>query len=999
MLMVRKIVLSIFAVLAAASMVVAQNRQVSGTVKDSAGQAVVGAAVVVEGSNVGTTTDVNGAFRIDAASNATLIVSFIGYESKTVAVGNRTSIEVVLADDSQSIDEVVVTGYGVQRKVSFTGAASVMGEDLIDSRTDANFVKALEGSVAGVQMNNSSSVPGAWGEIFVRGQGSLSSGSAPLYVVDGMPVNSDAEGMQTNLAFDPMAAINPADIESVTVLKDAAATSIYGARAANGVIIVTTKKGKEGRVNINVDIKQGVTSMANHNMNYANAEQTMKLFTYGDIVAGYLDGSDFDAAYAENSAYWGWDGVSSYDWMDAVTRSGYYQDYNVSIQGKTGNTGYFASAGYLDSKGIVINSDMTRFTGRLNLDSKFKIVTVGVNSSYSYAIQNGFSLSQGGSMSSPITGASTLMSPFDPFYMEDGSHNPTAYNPLSVWDKELGDISRVWHQTININPYVQVDFGYGIYGKSTLGVNIADQREYQYWGAVYNPQGADYNGLGMLDNINNTVITWNNVLGWNYTFGEKHDLGLMLGQEMQKKTYRDTYVEGMDFPFATRGMRDLSTVGSWGDSAYTEKEATLASYFIDAHYTFNDRVYISGSFRRDGSSVFGSNKRWGNFWSAGAKYRFSEDLFADSEVFTNAAIRASYGTVGNQDIGWYSARGFYQSGYNYAGTPGMTPTSFTNADLTWETSKKLDIGVDFSLLDRVHFTLDYYNDLTDNALFSVPLSLTTGLSSTMRNIGAIRNSGWELSVNANIFNRSDFVWNAYANFSWNKNEVVRLNGEPIEGTYYIIEEGRPYNQFKMKEWAGVNSETGEPLWYKNETGDETTSDYNEAAKRYVGAAEAKMVGGFGTSLNWKGLDFNVAFTFRTGGKVYDYGAAFTGFGMTNYVPHEDVATDSWTPENKDAKFPEYIYGDPYNATGDSSRFLYNGDFLKISNISLGYTLPQKWTRKFAVEKLRIYVSADNLYTFRAKDFYGYTSETFSDGVISWQYPATKTLTGGVQITF
>ena len=997
--MVRKIVLSIFAVLAVAAVAIAQNRQVSGTVKDSAGQPVVGAAVVVEGSNVGATTNVNGEFSIEAGSNATLIVSFIGYESQTVAVGGRTSIAIVLKDDTQSIDEVVVTGYGVQRKVSFTGAASVIGEELIDTRTDANFVKSLEGSIAGVQMNNSSSVPGAWGEIFVRGQGSLSSGSAPLYVVDGMPVNSDAEGMESNLTFDPMSAINPADIESVTVLKDAAATSIYGARAANGVIIVTTKKGKEGRVNINVDIKQGVTSMANHNMNYANAAETMKLFTYGDIAAGYLDGSDFDAAYAENTDYWGWDGKSSYDWMDAVTRNGYYQDYNVSIQGKTGNTGYFASAGYLDSEGIVMNSDMTRFTGRLNLDTKFKIVTVGVNSSYSYAIQNGFSLSQGGSMSSPLTGASTLMTPFDPFYMEDGSHNPTPYNPLSVWDKEVGDISRRWHQTININPYVQLDFGHGIYAKSTLGINLSDQREYQYWGAIYNPQGAEYNGLGMQDNINNTVITWNNVVGWNYSFGEKHDVSLMVGQEMQHKTYRDTYVEGMDFPFSSIGMRDLSTVGSWGDSSYYESEAKLASYFLDAHYTFNDRVYLSGSYRRDGSSVFGSNKRWGNFWSVGAKYRFSEDLFADSEVFTNAAIRASYGTVGNQDIGWYAARGFYVAGYNYAGTPGMSPTSVSNPDLTWEISKKLDVGVDFSLVDRVHFTLDYYNELTDNALFSVPVSQTTGLSSTMQNIGAIRNSGWELSVNANIFSRRDFTWNAYANFSWNKNEVVRLNGEPIEGDYYIIEEGYPYNQYKMKEWAGVDSETGMPLWYLNETGDETTSNYNAAAKRYLGSAEPKMVGGFGTSLNWKGLDFNLSLTFRTGGKVYDRGAKFTGFGMVNYIPHKDVANDSWTPENKDAKFPEYIYGDPYKTNGNSSRFLYDSNYLKISNISLGYTLPQKWTRKFAVEKLRIYVSADNLYTVRAKNFYGYTPETLSSGDIAWQYPATKTFTGGLQITF
>lgn len=377
-----------------------------------------------------------------------------------------------------------------------------------------------------------------------------------------------------------------------------------------------------------------------------------------------------------------------------------------------------------------------------------------------------------------------------------------------------------------------------------------------------------------------------------------------------------------------------------------------------------------------------------------------EDFMKDNSVINNLTLRASYGTVGNQDIDWYAARGFYSAGYNYDQTPGMTPTSIANPDLTWEVSKKFDIGFDLSLMHRLHFTFDYYNAETSDALFQVPLSMTTGLSEIYQNIGSIRNRGIEFSVNASLMQRKDFSWNLFANLTWNKNEVVKLStDDPLESTYQIIEEGRPYTQFYMKEYAGVDRETGKPLWYLNETGDETTSDYNAASKRYVGDADPKVLGGFGTSLTWKDLDFNVNFNYRLGGKVFNYAAQYTGFGMVYRTPLEDVALNSWTPENPDAKYPQYIYNDPNNASQRSSRFLYSGNFLRISNITLGYTLPQKWTSKALIQKFRAYISVDNLYTFTASDFVGYNPETSADGIIAWQYPATCTFIGGIQLTF
>ena len=914
----------------------------------------------------------------------------------------KSNVNVVLKSDAEVLDEVVVTGYGVQRKASFTGAASIVGEEAIAKKNDANFVKVLEGSVPGVQMNNSTSMPGVWGSVYIRGRASLNSGTQPLYVIDGMPVNSDTDAISTsdNNMVDPMSSINPADIESITVLKDAAATAIYGSRAANGVIVVTTKKGSEGKFNLNLDIKQGFVSMGNNNMDFANAEESMKLFTDG--LTAY-QGGDWQENYnylADN--YFGWDRKTSTDWMDAITRKGYYQDYNLSAQGRNGNTGYYVSLGYLNTDGLIIGSDMKRFSGRMNLDSKFKWATIGVNTSYSYSTQNGFSLSTGGSMSSPLTAAISSQTPMDPVYDSEGNYNNiNMYNPVALMDEDTGELNENKMQTINLNPYLQVDFGLGIYAKTTLGVNLTDLRQYQYWSALYNPQAMDYNGLGQQYNSRNTVITWNNVVGWNHKFADKHDVSVMLGQEMQKKSYFYEYYAKSDFPFADSGMRDLTTAGTEQGSEYYKKEARLASYFMDAHYSYADKYYLSGSYRRDGSSVFGSDTRWGNFWSVGGKWRISgEDFLNGNNVITNATLRASYGTVGNQDIDWYAARGFYGAGYNYNQTPGMIPVSISNQELTWEVSKKFDIGFDLSLWHRLHFTFDFYNEITSDALFQVPLSMTTGMTETYKNIGKIRNHGIEFSVNANILQTKDWTWSAYANLTWNENEVVKLStDEPIEYTFQIIEEGRPYTQFKMKEYAGVDRETGKPLWYLNETGNETTSDYNAAAKRYVGDADPNVLGGFGTNLRWKDIDFGLSFNYRLGGKVYNSGAAFTGFGMAFRTPLEDVALNSWTEENKDAKYPQYIYKDPYNATSTSSRFLYSGDYLRISNLTLGYTLPKKWTTKILIQRLRAYISVDNLYTFTASDFVGYNPETSANGVIAWQYPATRTFIGGIQLTF
>jgi len=805
-----------------------------------------------------------------------------------------------------------------------------------------------------------------------------------------------------NNFFDPMSAYNPNDIESVTVLKDAAATAIYGSRAANGVIVITTKKGAEGKFNLTLDIKQGLTHMANNNMKYANAKQTMDLFAHG--YAAYA-GADYDAAYAFlKDEYFGWDGESSYDWMDAVTRTGYYQDYNLSFAGTSGNTHYYASLGYIDTEGIVIGSDNKRYSGRVNLDTKYKWFSAGLNASYSYSVNNSFSQATSGSMSSATVGAVSSMTPFDPFYVDgpDGKeYNPIDYNPLALHDSKVGDLSQVTNQTLNANPWIRIDLIHGIWFKSNFGVNIMDQRQYDYWSAITNPQGMDYNGLGQQYNSRNSTLTWTNTVGWDYTFDKVHNVNLLLGQEMQRYEYWAEYYSGYDFTFPGDGMRDLSTAGAWNDSEYQKSQSRLASYFLNANYNYANKYYASFSFRRDGSSVFGSGNRWGNFWSVGAKWRLSEENFLkENTIITNADIRASYGTVGNQSLpSLNAARGYYLAGYNYSSRPGIVPANFSNPDLSWETSRKFDVGIDLSIVNRAHLTFDFYNEDTSDAIYSVPLSYTTGLSSYYKNIGKIRNTGIELGVNGTVFNNRDVNVNAFVNLTWNKNKVIKLADGSVMSSFQIIEEGRPYRQFYMKEYAGVDRETGKPLYYLNETGNETTDNYLEAAKRYVGTADPKVYGAFGVNATAYGFDLSLQFNYRIGGKVYDYGAPFTGWGMSFMTPLETVALNSWTPENPDAKYPQYIYGDPNYATQNSTRFLMSADYLRLSNITLGYTFPAKWTKKALIQKLRLYTTFDNVHTWTKDEFIGYNPDTYASGVIAWQYPAVFTFTGGVQITF
>ncbi len=414
------------------SIAMAQVSKVTGVViSEEDNLPIVGASVLIKGTNTGTVTDIDGKFTLGniPANAKKVIISFIGMQSRELDI--KPELNVILKSDTEVLDEVVVTGYGVTKKSTFTGAANVAGSTTLESRTDANFMKALEGSMPGVQMNNSTSMPGAQANVYIRGESSVNSGTQPLYIIDGMPMNSDtdAETASYNRAFNPLANINTADIESVTVLKDANATAIYGSRAANGVIVITTKKGQEGAMHIDLDIKQGFTNIAPNNFSFCNAQQTADLFARG-LVNSDPEKYTYESAMAKIKSDYNWDGTQNYDWLDAITRTGYYQDYNISFSGGNGKTRYYASLGYLNQEGVAINSDMKRYSARLNLETSYKWFNFGFNTSFALADMDAFSQSTGGSYSNPFVSATLKATPLDPFYNEDGSYNTSiSYNP------------------------------------------------------------------------------------------------------------------------------------------------------------------------------------------------------------------------------------------------------------------------------------------------------------------------------------------------------------------------------------------------------------------------------------------------------------------------------------------------------------------------------------------------------------------------------------------
>ena len=1065
--MVRKIVLSLIAVFVFLAYATAQNRQISGTVSDANGHPVAGATVIVDGTSLGTTTNTAGEYTLSAPVNGTLVVTFVGFEPQQLPIAGKTRINVTMKEDAQAIDDVIVVAFGTAKKEAFTGSAAVIKSDEIAKVQTSNVATALVGRVAGVQTSSTSGDLGKTPSIRVRGFGSINAGKEPLWIVDGMPYEGDLNNLNTN------------DIESMTVLKDAASNALYGARGANGVIMVTTKKAKSGDAVVTIDAKWGVNSKALEEYDVITSPAQYYETHFKALYGYYAQTNPAAKAYAlassgltsngtgglgynvytvpEGQALIGTNGklnpnatlgrkiiyngqeywLTPDDWIDEAYQSAFRQEYNVNISGATERSSFYASLGYLDNTGIIKSSALERYTARLKADYQAKKwLKVGGNMSYAhFSNSNGNSNEGSDSSTANIFAFSAQMPPIYPVYIRDGSGrimvDDNGYQMYDYGAKGNAGLTRPLLpganglQTSWLNKkkaegnafsgsgFVDISLYKGLKLTVNGSTNI-DETRTTYLNNQYYGQFAEAGGTISKYHTRDIAYNLQQILNYNETFG-KHNVGLMVGHEYYQKKYY--YLSGTKSKLFSYDNEELggAVVDGAGAHSYID-DYNSEGYFMRAQYDYAGRYFVSGSYRRDASSRFHPDHRWGNFWSVGAAWLLNQENWFDAPWVNMLKLKASYGSQGNDNIGNY----LYTDTYSIENNNGEIAVLFGqkgNPNITWETNTNLNIGTEFGFWNnRLSGSVDFFNRKTSDMLFAFSVPSSLGYSSYYANVGDMVNRGVEVELNADLIRTKNVLWSFNLNLTHVKNEVTYLAPEHksttvegykgyIDGSYFVGE-GLPLYTYYLRSYAGVDPETGASLWYKDVKGDDgkitrtKTSDYTSATRYLHDSAIPSVYGGFSTSVSAYGVDFSISFNYQIGGKVYDSGyASFMSspYGTTvgtNY--HKDILK-AWTPENKGSDIPRLQYGDQYT-TSVSDRFLTDASYLNISNINVGYTLPSKITQKFGVQKLRVYLACDNVVYWSKRQGldprYSFTGATnFSN------YSPIRTISGGVTVQF
>ncbi|MEG1762559.1 MAG: SusC/RagA family TonB-linked outer membrane protein, partial [Bacteroidales bacterium] len=690
------------------------------------------------------------------------------------------------------------------------------------------------------------------------------------------------------------------------------------------------------------------------------------------------------------------------DWWDAVTRNGIVQEYGVTASGGTEKTKFFISGGYFDNKGIFYGSDFKRYSARVNVDHQAtKYLTLGMNMSGAYAQIN--QIATGFAFASPII-SSFMMRPTDPIKNADGTWfaatNNNGYNPVALYQSEYPNQGYQQQYKALVSPYVQIKFYKNVYFQSKVGIDFTSMKEKNVWSSEVSPDGQAWNGLTQNLDQTEAVLNITNTLNWLPSIG-KNNFNILLGQEAQKFTYHEMYANGKGFttPMLTAIANAAETDGSAIGSA-----ASLQSFFANAEYDYSDKYYLSASIRYDGSSRFGTNNKWGTFFSVGGKYRISQEEFmaGSRDWLNNLTIRVSYGTSGNQNVGYYAALGLYGS-TTYAGINGLYPATIENPNLKWETRNKFNAGIDFTIFDIFTMELDYYNDVTKDMHFGVPQSFASGVGSTLKNIGSMRNQGVEFQINALLINQKNFKWTAALNFTSNKNEILALaTDKPILGNMTMLAVGKPYGSWYLEEWAGVDPQTGAPRWYG--PNGEYVYAYSQAVKKDLGSSsQAKFYGGFSTRFDFFNFDFGIQLNYNFGNKVFINDLRyFENIGEAASTPTTYYVFDNaWkSPENPgNGDVPRLQWGGNNGAENWSSRQLVDCSYLRIKSIMLGYTIPTKAIRRAYLSSFRAYIAIDNLYTVTNKNFRGYDPESGLGGSQLANYPTPINYTIGINVGF
>jgi tonB-linked outer membrane protein, susC/ragA family len=991
-----------------------QKTKLNGTVVDETGEAIIGANVIVKGTTNGCTTDLDGHFTFDVDHlPATLMVSYIGYIRQEIKVTSAKTIKVEMAPDNNLMDEVVITGYGTFKKSAYAGsAASVKGETLKDVPA-ISFKDLLQGNAPGVQFTSSSGQPGASSSLRIRGMGSFNASNSPLYVIDGVPMRSGTiNTMSSDAGLDIMSTINSSDIESVTVIKDAAAASLYGSRAANGVVLITTKKGKAGKPSISLKADWGSSDFA---MDYrpimGGAER--RQYIYDGLVAGQIKKgkSEADAmAYADGEiddyAPVPWCGYT--DWDDVLFKKGNHQSYEASLSGGTDRFKYYSSLSYLKQDGIAINSGLERISGRLNVDfqatSKLKL---GANVLFATVNQDVYS--EGTSYSSPFYTSRNAVVPSDPIYNEDGSWNRDLIrigdrNPLlsATYDYQREYVTRTFN-TI----YGEYEFIKDLKFKSTFSYDYVITKG-KDWSDPRTSNGDDINGGMSKKYYEYNKMVWANQVSYKTSIARDHHIDALVGYEIDDQ-YRD-YLSGYATNFATHDKNQISNGMKTESVGGNDTRTRMVSYLTRLNYDYKNKYYLGGSFRTDGSSRFQRDNRWGSFWSISGAWRIIEEEFMSptKDWLTDLKIRASYGVNGTLPSDYFGYMGLSSLTNGYLEQPGIIQSQLRNDDLQWETNYNLNLGLDFALWNRINVTLEYYTRTTKNLLMDRPISMTTGFSSYLMNIGEVKNKGVELEISSTNIQTKDFSWNTTFNISHNKNKIVTLDGmqTEIKSGSQIRKVGKSYRTFYMIEFAGINPETGAPQFYTNDVDEngnyikDITEEINKAHAIVLDKhAEPNAIGGLSNTLRYKWFDLNFMFSYQFGGYSYDNWAQKTEHGGNDLEANiPSYYKDSWKKPGDVTKY-ELFYEKPSVAMNKvtTTRRLHSTDFIRLKTLTFGFTVPKDWTRKIGIENVRLYASANNLWTWAAYDYYD--PEAVSGGTAIWGTPPLKTVTFGINVNF
>ncbi len=1057
MLMVRKIVLSMVSVLCLGALALAQNRQITGSVKDDSGKPIVGASVVVDGTSTGTTTGADGSFRIAAPANANLVVSFIGYEEQKIPVAGKTHIEVVLSDDYTAIDQVVVQTFGEVKKKDLTGSITAVTAKDLQKMTVSSVSRALEGAAPGVQSYSSSGQPGNDATIVIRGLGSINGTTAALIVVDGVPYSS------------ALSTINPLDIESVVVSKDAAANALYGSRAANGVVFVTTKKGaRDQKANITFEAKWGWNEQGIKEHETMQNPGDYYEYVYGGLYNYFADNNPgvphtslANAAYRnlfpmvgnymayalpDNETLIDLDNgrlnpnarllyADNYD--DYLFTKPFRQEYTLSVSGGNDKLDYYVSGNFLEDPSYVIMSSFKRYSARAALNAQVnKWMKMGTNVSFSRRDIDNPAYS--GANTGNVFLWTLWQNPTVPYYArdlegnirldengnkmyEDGMGSTmspygttqdvfNSMNEAHPYQSMSHDISNSVRDNLYASAYVDITFLKDFKFTANFTLDNVYRKDTGYQNNEYG-YGTQTNGWIAKSSYNTFQYNTQQLLSYTKSVNDIHDIDVMIGHEFSKTddSSLEAYKQNVFYP----GIPELGNAVTPDEDGSTSNRniTALEGYFMRANYTFDERYTISASYRYDGSSRFKYDK-WGHFWSVGAAWRInSENFMQDADWVDDLRLRATYGASGNSLSAIYPYTNMWQI-KDSNGQPSLSLASTGNRNLSWERNKQFDLGLDFRLWNRVYGSLDYYNRRTHDLIWSRPTPSSTGLASRLENVGILQNQGFEFDITVDLVKSKNVYWNFSVNGAVARQKLIdfpselgnpALGGDYVSGSF-LRGKGKSYYNLYLFGYAGVDPETGGELFWKNVTdtdgnivGRETTSVFAEADQYEVGDALPDMTGGFRTSFRWKGLDLNLQAAFQFGGRQWDGNSAnLYDPGRAGFTVSDDLVGNTWTPENPNAEFPRLMFNGTWNFPASNVDALYRkASYFSLKNLNVGYTLPQKWMSKIGVQSLRVFFSADNLCFVSAHD--GFDPRTGYTGQSGFGFPQAKTFTFGVTL--